>query len=104
MLEKLRQLPRFLQALAGARQEVLAQCPAEAVKFESRGWWILITSGMGTVSMWFALATAMGVNGILAFFPALAWGLVIMGIDRWLITSLPHDGKRKLLIAAPRLL
>jgi hypothetical protein len=104
MLEKLRQLPRFLQALAGARQEVLAQCPAEAVKFESLGWSILITCGMGTVSMWFALSTAMGINGIIAIFPALAWGLVIMGIDRWLITSMPHDGKRKLLVAAPRLL
>jgi hypothetical protein len=104
MLEKLRVLPRLLQGLAGARQEVLAKCPAEAVKFESLGWSILITSGMGVVSMWFALATAMGVNGLIAMFPALAWGFVIMGIDRWLITSMPHDGKRKLLIAAPRLL
>jgi hypothetical protein len=31
------------------------------------------------------------------------WGLIIMGIDRWLVTSMPIDGKRKFLIAAPRL-
>jgi hypothetical protein len=29
--------------------------------------------------------------------------LIIMGIDRWLVTSMPLDGKRKFLIAAPRL-
>ncbi len=103
MLEKLRLLPRFLQGLAGARQEVLARCPAEAGKFENLGWSVLITSGMGMVSMWFALSTAMGINGVVAVLPAVAWGLVIMGIDRWLITSMPHDGKRKLLVAAPRL-
>jgi hypothetical protein len=104
MLEKLRQMRLFLQALAGAREEILVQCPSERVKFESLGWSILITSGMAVVSMWFALSSAMGVNGIIAVIPALLWGLVIMGIDRWLITSMPHDGKRKLLVAAPRLL
>ena len=35
---------------------------------------------------------------------ALLWGLVIMGIDRWLVTSLPHDRTRKWLIATPRLI
>jgi hypothetical protein len=104
MLERLRQVRLFLQALAGAREEILAQCPSERVKFESLGWSILITSGLAVVSMWFALSTAMGVNGIIAVVPALLWGLVIMGIDRWLVTSMPHDGKRKLLVAAPRLL
>ncbi len=100
----LRQMRRFLRALAGAREEVLDRCPSERVKFESLGWSILITSGVAVVSMWLALSTAMGVNGIIAVFPALAWGFVIMGIDRWLISSMSHDGKRKLLIAAPRLL
>jgi hypothetical protein len=104
MLERLRKVRLFLQALAGAREEILVQCPTERVKFESLGWSILITSGMAVVSMWFALSSAMGVNGIIAVFPALLWGLVIMGIDRWLVTSMPHDGKRKLLVAAPRVL
>lgn len=35
---------------------------------------------------------------------ALLWGLVIMGIDRWLVTSLPHDrSSRRWLLATPRL-
>jgi len=101
----MQELRRLLLALSGARSEILDQCPSERVKFESLGWAILITSGMATVSMWFALSSAMGVNGFAAVLPALAWGLVIMGIDRWLITSMPiDDSRRKLAIAAPRFL
>jgi hypothetical protein len=99
MMQKLR---RLLLALSGVREEILNLCPTERVKFESLGWAILITSGLATVSMWFALSTALGVNGILAVVPAVAWGLVIMGIDRWLITSMPIEGKRKFAIAVPR--
>jgi multidrug efflux pump subunit AcrA (membrane-fusion protein) len=83
---------------------VITQCESERIKFQSLGWAILITSGMATVSMWFALYSAMGVNAIIAAPFALLWGLVIMGIDRWLITSMPADGRRRFYMAAPRLL
>ena len=65
-------------SLSGARSEVLELCPTERIKFESLGWAILITSGMATVSMWFALSSAMGVNPFVAVLPALGWGLIIM--------------------------
>ena len=39
-----------------------------------------------------------------AFVVAISWGLVIMGIDRWLIISMPTEGKRRFAVAAPRLL
>jgi hypothetical protein len=94
---------RFLITVSGARSEVLDHCPTERIKFQSLGWAILITSGMATVSMWFALTSAMGFNPVLSFPVAVLWGLIIMGIDRWLVTSMPLDGRRKLLIAAPRL-
>lgn len=100
----MRRIRALLTGLSGARTEVLDQCPSERVKFESLGWAILITSGMAMVSMWFALSSAMGINGILAVIPAITWGLVIMGIDRWLITSMPLEGGRRLAIAVPRLL
>jgi hypothetical protein len=93
----------FLILVSGARSEVLERCPSERIKFQSLGWAILITSGMAVVSMWFALTSAMGFNPVLSFPVAVLWGLIIMGIDRWLVTSMPLDGKRKLLIAAPRL-
>jgi hypothetical protein len=108
MMRKLEQLFQRLRkivlALAGAHQEVLEFVPSERPRFESLGWAILITSGVAAVSMWFALASAVGINGILALPIALAWGLVIMGIDRWLIVSMPADSPRKFAIAAPRLL
>jgi hypothetical protein len=95
--------PGFLITVAGARPEVLEMCPSERIKFQSLGWAILITCGMATVSMWFALTSAMGFNPVASFPIAVLWGLIIMGIDRWLVTSMPLDGKRKFLIAAPRL-
>lgn len=94
---------QFLIALSGARPEILDRCPTERIKFQSLGWAILITSTMAIVSMWFALTSAMGLNPLGAFPLAALWGLVIMGIDRWLITSMPIDATRKFLMAAPRL-
>jgi hypothetical protein len=93
----------FLIAISGARPEVLERCPTERIKFQSLGWAILITCGMAIVSMWFALTSAMGFNPVLSFPVAVLWGLIIMGIDRWLVTSMPLDGKRKFFIALPRL-
>ncbi len=101
--ERPHQLRRIVLFLSGANQEVLELVPSEQTKFESLGWAILITSVIATISMWFALATAVGINGILAFPIALVWGLVIMGIDRWLIISMPVGGRRKFAIALPRL-
>jgi Domain of unknown function (DUF4407) len=93
----------FLITLSGARPDILAFCPGERTKFQSLGWVILITTGMAVMSMWFALTTTLGVNGFVAAPGALLWGLVIMGIDRWLVTSMPHDRSRKFLMAVPRL-
>jgi len=93
----------LLIAISGARPEVLDQCPTERIKFQSLGWAILITCGLATLSMWFALTSAMGFNAVMSFPIAVVWGLIIMGIDRWLVTSMPLDGKRKFLIATPRL-
>jgi hypothetical protein len=101
--QRFHQLRRIVLALSGADEEVLALVPSERARFESLGWAILITSGMAAVSMWFALASAVGINGILALPVALAWGLVIMGIDRWLVVTMPVEGKRKFAIALPRL-
>jgi Domain of unknown function (DUF4407) len=95
---------QWLLIISGARANVIAQCETERIKFESLGWAILITSGMATASMWFALDSAMGLSPVVATPLALLWGLAIMGIDRWLITSLPIEGRRRFTMAAPRLL
>jgi Domain of unknown function (DUF4407) len=94
---------QFLITLSGARFDILDFCPGERTKFQSLGWVILITAGMAILSMWFALTSTLGVNAFAAAPGALVWGLVIMGIDRWLVTSMPRDRSRKLLMAIPRL-
>ena len=92
----------LLFAIAGARQEILDQCPTERIKFQSLGMAILITSLIATVSMWFALNSVLGVNAILAIPGALLWGLIITGIDRWLVSSMPPTGRLRWSIAVPR--
>ncbi|HEX3516274.1 MAG TPA: DUF4407 domain-containing protein [Trebonia sp.] len=103
-MPKLNQLRRLVLALSGADEEILEYVPSERTRFESLGWAILITSCMAMISMWFALSSALGINGIVAIPVAVFWGLVIMGIDRWLITSMPIDGARKFAMAVPRVL
>jgi len=95
---------KFLISLSGARPEILEQCETERIKFQSLGWAILITSVMATISMWFALTSVMGFSPILSFPVALIWGMIIMGIDRWLVTSMSSDGSRRVVMALPRLL
>ena len=96
-------LHRLVLSLSGAHEEVLSLVPSERIRFESLGWAILVTSGIAVVSMWFALTEALGVSGVIALPVAVAWGLVIMSIDRWLIVSMPIDGGRKFALAMPRL-
>ena len=103
-MRKFHQLRRLVLALSGADEEILGYVPSERARFESLGWAILITSCMAMVSMWFALSSALSINGIVAIPVAVFWGLVIMGIDRWLITSMPIDGSRKFAMAVPRVL
>jgi hypothetical protein len=97
-------LGKLLIAIAGAREEILKEFPAERIKFRRLGWAVLISSGIGTVSMWFALADIVGLNPVLALPLALLWGLVIMGIDRWLITPIRPRGPRRWAVAVLRLL
>jgi hypothetical protein len=93
----------FLISLSGARPDVLERCPSERVRFQSLGWALLITCAMAGVSMWFALSSAMGINSFAALPIAALWLAVILGIDRWLVTSMPLDGSRKFAMAIPRL-
>jgi hypothetical protein len=64
---------------------------------------MLITCGMAGISMWFALSSAMGINGFAALPLAALWLVVILGIDRWLVTSMPLEGSRRTAMAVPRL-
>ncbi|WP_169981310.1 DUF4407 domain-containing protein [Microbispora sp. H10836] len=95
---------RFLIALSGARPEVLERCPTEYGKFEGIGGAVLTTAVLAVVSMTFALNSALGVNVVLAVIAALVWGLMILSLDRWLVTTMRADAPRRWPLAVPRVL
>src|SRR4051794_26448464 len=94
----------FLIALSGARPEVLERCPTERAKFEGIGGAVLTTSVLAFVSMTFALNSALGVNVVLALLAGLVWGLVILSLDRWLVSTMKADAPRRWPLAIPRIL
>ncbi|OLT36888.1 hypothetical protein BJF79_30515 [Actinomadura sp. CNU-125] len=93
---------RFLISLSGARPEILDRCPSERTKYEGIGGAVLTTCVLAALSMWFAIHSALGANPFLAAPIALIWGAAIMSLDRWLVTSIPAEGKRGR-YAAPRI-
>ncbi|WP_326643793.1 DUF4407 domain-containing protein [Streptosporangium sp. NBC_01755] len=94
----------LLIALSGARPEVLKLCPTEQGKFEGIGGAVLTTSVLAVVSMTFALNSALGVSLVLAIPASLVWGLAIMSLDRWLVSTMHADGPRRWRVALPRIL
>ncbi|MGJ6964289.1 DUF4407 domain-containing protein [Streptosporangium sp. G11] len=94
----------LLIALSGARPEILKLCPTEQGKFEGIGGAVLTTSVLAVVSMTFALNSALGVSLVLAIPASLVWGLAIMSLDRWLVSTMHADGPRRWRVALPRIL
>jgi Domain of unknown function (DUF4407) len=95
---------RFLIWLSGADREILAQCPTERAKYVGIGSAILITAAMAAVSMTFALYGALKLSLPIAIPFAVAWGLAIMSLDRWLVVSLQRSDNKwdYLILALPR--
>ncbi|MEU8036230.1 DUF4407 domain-containing protein [Streptosporangium sp. NPDC049078] len=94
----------LLIALSGARPEILKLCPTEQGKFEGIGGAVLTTSVLAVVSMTFALNSALGVSLLIAIPASLVWGLAIMSLDRWLVSTMHADGSRRWRVALPRIL
>jgi Domain of unknown function (DUF4407) len=85
---------RLLIWLSGAQPDILRQSPADRPRYLGIGSAVLITSSIATISMTFALHTALKVSLGAAIFFALLWGLAIMSIDRWLVVSLHRQENR----------
>ena len=90
--------------LSGAQQDILAQFKADRPKYAGMGSAVLITATMAGVSMAFALHSALKVSLAAAIPFAVAWGLAIMSLDRWLVVSLVRQQNKLgyLLLALPR--
>ncbi|GII88104.1 hypothetical protein Ssi03_60940 [Sphaerisporangium siamense] len=95
---------KFLIVLSGARPEILEQCPTDRGKFEGIGGAVLTTAVLATISMSFALGSALGLSFFIAVPAGILWGLAILSLDRWLVGSIPAEGRRRWRLAVPRVL
>jgi Domain of unknown function (DUF4407) len=96
----------FLAWLGGADLKVLAGAPgSERTRFIQMALVLLTTSGIGTISMMFALYYGVHTPLAAAVIGGLIWGFIILNLDRFLVLSMGHtrDWKRLLLMALPRL-
>jgi Domain of unknown function (DUF4407) len=95
---------RFLIWLSGAQRDILDSCRTDRAKYIGVGSAVLVTSAMAAVSMSFALHIALKATLPTAVPFAVAWGLAIMSLDRWLVVSMVRQAKRMnyLLLALPR--
>ena len=96
---------RLLIWCSGATPKILNRCPTERPKYLGIGAALLITSIFAAISMTFALDTDLGISIVFAIVFAIAWGLAILSLDRWLIASLQRQQNpwRYLILVLPRL-
>ena len=96
----------FLAWLGGGDLNILDRAPgSERTRFIQMAIVLLTTSGIGTLSMMFALHDGVHTPLAVAIVGGFAWGFIILNLDRFLVLSMGHmrDWKRLLLMALPRL-
>lgn len=100
---------KFLWWCAGARPDVLENCPTDHAKYFGIGGTILFTALMASFAGGYAFFTAFQ-NPTLAFCFGIFWGLLIFNLDRYIVATIGKgDGTTKITkdewkSAAPRLI
>jgi hypothetical protein len=95
-----------LLTISGANRAVLQDAPKERTKQVAMGAVLLSTAAIAAVSASYALYLALHLWVPFAILGGLAWGLVILNLDRWLIVSSPRLKTKlgTLAMALPRVL
>ncbi|WP_436757907.1 DUF4407 domain-containing protein [Streptosporangium sp. V21-05] len=97
-------LGRRLRVLAGVDESVLDQVPLERTRYVGLGGVVLGTAVVAGISMWFALSQVLGGSHIGLIVPTAIWMLVVLNLDRWLVSTVTGIWQRRLLMLVPRLL
>jgi hypothetical protein len=98
-------LARRLRSLTGVDEKLLDEVPSERPRYTAMGGVVLGTATIATFSMLVGLSEALGSFSILLFVPALIWGVFILNLDRWLITSATSTAwAKRASLLVPRLL
>lgn len=97
---------RSLATLAGARYDVLKKTPVDRFRYVAMGGVLVTTAAVAAVSASFALVTAVKVPPAVGIVAGVAWGIVILNLDRLLIVSMTRRSGwwRNIFSALPRLL
>jgi len=78
---------RRLRTLAGVDEGLLSWVPTERPRYAALGGVVLGTATIAAFSMFLALGEVLGHVGALIVVPALVWGLFVLNLDRWLVSS-----------------
>ncbi|WP_203872378.1 DUF4407 domain-containing protein, partial [Planomonospora parontospora] len=97
-------LGRRLRILAGVDEGILDQVPLERTRYVGLGGVVLGTAVVAGISMWFALSQVLGGAHIAMLIPTVIWGLIVLNLDRWLVSTVTGLWQRRLLMLIPRLL
>ena len=96
----------MLLTVAGANRQLLREAPKERTKQIAMGAVLVSVAAIAAVSATYALHLALHVPVAFAAIGGLAWGLIILNLDRWLVVSTPAPedqvGHRRM--ALPRVL
>jgi len=101
-------LRKFLLSLSGARPGRRPQDPQSLQDSprwgmpELLGCAVLVIGGIAGLSVWLALTGDLGLNPLVAAAPALAGGLVVIVIERWLVSPVSRGGHRRFVRVIPR--
>lgn len=94
---------RFFWWCAGANISLLEECRSEWHKFTAIGVFVLLVGLMATVSGTFFLNESLGIPLYLAVFGGIFWGVMILSVDRVMLTFF-QKGKGEWRRAVPRII
>jgi hypothetical protein len=96
----------FLIAVSGADPEILRFFPRDRAKYIAYGSMISATSVFVGLAIYYALRTAVRESTFISVVIALMLSLLVMALDRWLITTVVHHNNRAraLMASVPRLI
>ncbi|GAA3424012.1 DUF4407 domain-containing protein [Streptosporangium sandarakinum] len=97
-------LGRRLRTLAGVDEGVLGRIPLERTRYVGLGGVVLGTAVVAGISMWFALSQVLGGAHVAMLIPVVVWALIVLNLDRWLVSTVTGTWRARLMLLVPRLL
>src|SRR4051812_20428902 len=91
--------------LGGADLDILHQVPSARPRFVQMAGVLITTAGLAVLSMCFALHDGLKASLPMALLVGLAWGIIILNLDRFMVISMGsiRDRRQLFVMVLPRL-